>query len=170
MTSDVKETSETSITTPTDLTIRIDRIFDAPPELVWELWTDPDLMAEWLGPKAMTITFDEMDVRVGGAYSYSATGPDGSVVTFSGKYREVAPPRVLESTFNFSGIDCAESIDRLELEAVEGGRTLMICVSTFVSIEERDGKLRSGMSTGVTEGFEKADTLIARLRGEREQA
>ena len=159
MTSDVHELHTTSVTTPSDTVIRMERTFDAPRELVWKAHTDPELMAQWLGPNDVTITIEEMDVRPGGSYRYTARR-EGEEFGFSGEYREVDPPKVLEATFVFSGWD-STSVDRMELEELEGGRTRLVSTSTFDSQEERDGKLQSGMKRGVDDGYDKLDELLA---------
>lgn len=65
------------------------RTFDAPRELVFELWTDPKHLAHWWGPKGFTTTVHEMDVRPGGAWRYSMRGPDGVDYPFNGEFVEV---------------------------------------------------------------------------------
>lgn len=67
-------------------------------------------------------------------------------------------------TFEFSGVPGPVSVDRLELEELEGGRTRLVSISTFDSKEDRDGMLQSGMEKGVAEGYDKLDALLARRR------
>ena len=100
----------------------------------------------------------EADVRVGGKYTWT----EGEI-QFWGEYREVDPPNVLESTFEFSGAPGHVSVDRLELEELDGGRTRAFVVSTFDSREDRDAALQSGMEKGVVEGYEKMDAILERL-------
>jgi len=70
-----------------------------------------------------------------------------------------------ESTFEFSGIECAVSVDRVELEELDGGHTRAVVTSTFASKEDRDGKLSSGMERGMNDGYEKLDAQLARRQG-----
>jgi uncharacterized protein YndB with AHSA1/START domain len=163
MTNETRHT--TSITTPSDTTIRMEREFDAPRELVWEAYTDPELLSEWLGPKDRVLTVEHMDLRVGGSYRWTTPGDDGEELAFYGEIREVREPEVIEQTFEFSGVSCSVSVDRLELEELEGGRTRLVTISTFDTKEERDGKLQSGMEKGVVEGYEKLDEVLERLAG-----
>ena len=150
-------TNQVDISTPDDLTIRMEREFDYPRELVWEAYTEPELLAEWLGPHTADMTV-EADVRVGGTYTWT----EGEI-RFWGEYREVDPPNVLESTFEFSGAPGHVSVDRLELSDLEGGRTRIVTRSTFDSKEARDAALQSGMEKGVVEGYEKMDAILERL-------
>lgn len=68
MTNDTQ--NDTSITTPSDTQIRIERVFEAPRELVWEAHADPELLSEWLGPHDHPVTVTEMDLRPGGSYRW----------------------------------------------------------------------------------------------------
>jgi uncharacterized protein YndB with AHSA1/START domain len=155
MTNETKH--EVSITTPDDLTIRMEREFDYPRELVWEAYTEPELLAQWLGPHGTNMQV-EADVREGGTYTWV----EGEY-RFWGEYREVSAPEVLESTFEFSGAPGHQSVDRLELEELEGGRTRAVATSSFDSKEDRDAALQSGMEKGVIEGYEKMDAVLERL-------
>ena len=155
MTNDTKH--QVSITTPDDLTIRMEREFDYPRELVWEAYTEPELLAQWLGPHGTNMQV-EADVREGGTYTWV----EGEI-RFWGEYREVREPEVLESTFEFSGAPGHVSVDRLELQELGGGRTLAVATSSFDSKEDRDAALQSGMEKGVIEGYEKMDAVLERL-------
>jgi len=160
MTSDVQE-HKTSITTPSDTEIRMERTFDAPPEVLWEMHTDPELLAQWLGPHDNPVTVESIDLRVGGSYRWTASDREGGEIAFFGEYRVIEPPRVLETTFQFSGVPGFVSVDRLELEELDDGRTRLVSISTHESKESRDGMLQSGMEKGVNDGYEKLDELLA---------
>ena len=151
--------NETTITTPSDTEIRIERIVEAPRELVWDAYTDPELVAQWLGPRDLTMTDVQMDVRPGGAYRFTHARGD-QTFSFHGVYRELDPPNALEWTFNFEGFPRG-SVDRTEFEELDGGRTRIVTVSTFESKEDRDNMLNSGMESGVCEGYERLDELLA---------
>ncbi len=154
----------TTVTTLSDTEVRIEREFDAPRELVWEAYTDPELMCEWLGPRRLTMTVQEMDVRTGGSYRYTHSDQDGSYVFF-GEFREVDPPRLLVQTFQWEGNDAPPSVDRVEFEELEGNRTRIVVTGAFDSKESRDAMLEAGMEKGVREGYEKLDELLARRQG-----
>jgi uncharacterized protein YndB with AHSA1/START domain len=143
--------------------VGIERVFEAPPALVWKAHTDPELLREWLGPRRLTMTVEEMDVRPGGTYRYTHHSDDeGGPFVFFGEFREVEPPRLLVQTFQFEGNEHPPAVDRLELEELEGERTRLVVVSELHSTEARDAMLESGMEKGVTEGYEKLDELLAR--------
>ncbi|HKT84289.1 MAG TPA: SRPBCC family protein [Solirubrobacterales bacterium] len=162
MTSDANTPHPTTITTPSETEIRIERVFDAPRELVWEAYTDPELLCGWLGPHRLQMTVQEMDVRSGGAYRYTHSDGDGSYFFF-GEFLEVEPPRLLVQTFNFEGNADDESVDRVEFEEIAPDRTRLVITGNFKSVEARDGMLRSGMEKGVNEGYEALDRLLVQL-------
>lgn len=79
-----------------DLTIT--RVFDAPRDLVFQVWTDPKHVAKWWGPHHFTNPVCELDVRVGGAIRIHMRGPEGTVYPMSGVFNEINPPERLVFT------------------------------------------------------------------------
>jgi uncharacterized protein YndB with AHSA1/START domain len=74
--------------------IVIERTFDVPVNLIWQMWTQPEHFKNWYGPKGFTVPVAEMDVRVGGKHLFcmERQTPDGSMKMWStGEYREVVP-------------------------------------------------------------------------------
>src|SRR5258706_7231658 len=76
----------------------ITRVFDAPRDLVFKAWTDPEHLARWWGPKEFTNPVCEADVRVGGAWRIVMRAPDGGEYPCGGVYREIVPPERLVFT------------------------------------------------------------------------
>src|ERR1700733_13079275 len=74
-----------------DREITSSRIFRAPRQLVYEMWTDPDHIQHWYGPSGFRDTIHEMDVRPGGAWRHTLHGPDGTDYENESVYREVVP-------------------------------------------------------------------------------
>ncbi|HEU4735540.1 MAG TPA: SRPBCC family protein [Solirubrobacterales bacterium] len=162
MSAEANPRNATAITTLSDTEVRIERLFDAPREMVWEAYTDPELLCEWLGPRRLTMTVQEMDVRSGGSYRYTHQSDEDGPFVFYGEFREVDPPRLLVQTFDFESNDLGPSLDRVEFEPVGADRTRLVVTATFASVEARDSMLRSGMEKGVNEGYELLDELLAR--------
>jgi uncharacterized protein YndB with AHSA1/START domain len=75
-----------------DREIVISRVFDAPRELVWEVWTDPKHVVHWWGPNGFTTTIETMDVRPGGVWKHVMHGPDGTDYPNKSVFREVVKP------------------------------------------------------------------------------
>ncbi len=69
--------------------IRINRIYNAPVQIVWDAWTDPQQVALWWGPRGFTITTHSKDLRIGGSWNYTMHGPDKVDYPNSTKYFEV---------------------------------------------------------------------------------
>src|ERR1700679_363040 len=87
---------------PTDPLFTFSRTFTAPPESVWKVWTNPDLMAKWWGPKGFTTGTTKMDLRPGGEFHYSMFTPDGTEMWGKLIYRDIEPPKKLVYVTAFS--------------------------------------------------------------------
>ena len=81
--------------------ILIEHVFDAPRELVWKAWTDPEHVAKWWGPQGMTTRVDELDLRPGGRWRYVMMAPDGSEYPQKGVFREIVPPETIVTSAEF---------------------------------------------------------------------
>ena len=77
------------------------RVFDAPPELVWQAWTDPKIVTQWWGPAGFTTTTEVMDVRPGGTWIHTMQGPDGTKYPNKKVYKTVKKPSLL--TYSHGG-------------------------------------------------------------------
>ena len=119
----------------------IERSFDAPVDLVWQMWTDPEHFQAWYGPDGATIPVAKMDVRVGGArlVCMEMQSPDGPMqMWFTGEYREVVENELLVYTESMSDADGNVSSPgepgghpmstevRVELEDVRGRTKMML--------------------------------------------
>ena len=151
----------TTITTPTDREIRIERIFNAPVERVWKAFTDPKLVAQWWG-RGHKLVIERMEVERGGHWRYVEHGPDG-VNGFEGRYREVTPPARIVQTFEWDGMPGHVVIETVTLEPLSDGRSRVVNTSLFHTREERDGMLKSGMEQGLNESYAALDRLLATL-------
>jgi uncharacterized protein YndB with AHSA1/START domain len=87
----------------------IARVLDAPRDLVWQCFTQPERMKQWWGPKGVKILKSQMDLRVGGTYHYGMETPDGKVMWGRMVYREIAPPERLVFINSFSDEACGLS-------------------------------------------------------------
>ena len=80
----------------------ITRIFDAPRELVWKAWTDPEHLTRWWGPKGFTSPACKIDLRVGGKYLFCMRSPEGKDFWSTGVYREIVEPERIVWTDSFA--------------------------------------------------------------------
>ena len=155
-------TRETTIEADPSLpTIRIIRDFDAPREKVFRAWIEPELVAQWLGPKSTTMRIDQWDARTGGNYRYAALQDGEEVAAFYGSFHEVRPNERLVQTFTWEGMPDGVSLDTMTFEDLGDGRTRTIGLSVVDNFEARDAIMASGMEVGVYEGYEKLDALLA---------
>ncbi len=157
-----QQAATATITTPTDREIHIERVFDAPRDLVFATFTDPQLIPEWWGPRDGTTVVDQMDVRAGGSWRFITADCEGNETAFRGTYREVTPPERVVQTFEWEGMPGHVCIETAVFEDL-GDRTRVINTSLFHTTEERDGMLASGMERGLNETYARMDELLARL-------
>jgi uncharacterized protein YndB with AHSA1/START domain len=141
--------------------IRITRDFDASPEKVFRAWTDPDLVARWLGPRNSEIRIDSWDARTGGSYRYASVRDGEEIAAFYGSFHEIRPTERLVQTFTWEGMPDGVSLDTMTFEDLGNGRTRVVGVSVVDSLESRDAIMASGMEVGVNEGYEELDKLLA---------
>ena len=153
---------ETQIAADPDVPlVRITREFDAPPEKVYRAHVDPDLVAQWMGPRSTRMRIDQWDARTGGSYRYVASDENGEY-GFHGCFHELRPNELIVQTFPFDGMPDGVALEKLVLEDIGNGRTRLTATSLVDSFEGRDGFVASGMDVGVNEGYEKLDDLLAR--------
>ncbi|MGZ3675938.1 MAG: SRPBCC family protein [Ktedonobacterales bacterium] len=145
--------------------ILITREFAAPRELVYRAYTDPELLVQWLGPRRLTMAIDRFDVRDGGTWRYTHRDADGNVYGFHGVFHGMPSPDGIVQTFEFEGAPGHVSLESVNFEERDG-KTLVRQDAVFQSVEDRDAAIESGMETGINEGMERLDELLARLTSE----
>jgi uncharacterized protein YndB with AHSA1/START domain len=143
--------------------IIITREFDAPRDLVFRAHTDPELLAQWLGPRDLTMTVDQYDVRDGGKWRYVSKDSAGNEYGFHGVFHGTPSPDGIVQTFEFEGVPGHVALDTLTLQERDG-KTLLRSVSSFQSVEDRDGMVASDMERGVRESDERLGELLAKLQ------
>jgi uncharacterized protein YndB with AHSA1/START domain len=141
-------------------TIHITREFNAPVEAVFRAHVEQDLVAKWLGPRGLTMRVDRWDASTGGAYGYVHSQGDEEY-RFFGSFHEVRPNERIVQTFTYEGFPDSVSLETLTFEDLGGGRTRIRSTSMFETKDARDMMLASGMETGVVEGYEQLDDLLA---------
>ena len=140
--------------------VRIVREFDAPPEKVFRAHTDPDLLVQWLGPRDLEMEVLTFDCRTGGEYRYVHRRA-GEEYFFHGCFHDVRPSELIVQTFTFEGMPDHVALEKLVLDDLGDGRTRLTATSLCDSFEDRDAFVASGMETGVVEGYERLDELLA---------
>lgn len=144
----------------------ITREFDAPRVLVFKAFTDPDLYVQWLGPRGLTTKLETFEPRNGGSWRYIQTDKDGNTFAFHGVNHEVLPPERIIDTFEFEGLPETGHVllEVARFEELPGDRTRLTSQSVFLSVEDRDGMMQSGMEQGINESYERLDELLEKLK------
>jgi uncharacterized protein YndB with AHSA1/START domain len=153
------------------------RTYDAPVDMLWRAWTDPQEMKQWWGPKSFTNPVCELDVRVGGAWKIVMRSPDGTDYPITGVYREVVPNKRLVMTDSVaehnqdwhdlvnasrpegSGQSPTEYLITVTFEE-NNGRTTVSVRTHFNSAADRDALVKIGMSEGWNESFDKLTDVL----------
>lgn len=154
---------ETQIVAPEGLpVIEIKREFDAPVDRLFRAWVDPVLFAQWVGPRSIDTRVEDWDCSTGGRYRYSAGREGEEIARFYGSFHEVRENRRIVQTFTYEGWPDGVALEIMTFESLPDGRSRIHSVSVGKSVEERDAMVASGMETGIVEGYEKLDELLAR--------
>jgi uncharacterized protein YndB with AHSA1/START domain len=155
--------SETKIQAPAGVPfIDVSREFEAPRDLVFRAFTDPELLVQWLGPAKYEMVIDTYDVRAGGSWRYVHRDGEGHDFGFHGVFHGDPSPDGFTQTFEFEGAPGHVSLDHLTLEEHDG-RTTVRTHSVYQSLEARDAMVENGMAEGMTEGYNRLEALLGRL-------
>jgi uncharacterized protein YndB with AHSA1/START domain len=158
----MKNPGKLQITTPSDRELAMIRSFDAPRNLVWDAWTKPELIKQWLGVRGgWTFAVCEVDLKVGGKYRYVWRGPTGTEMGMGGVFREVVKPKRMVATEKFDDAwyegDAVDTTTFVE----SGGKTTVTTTVQYASKAVRDAVLKTPMEKGVAESYDKLDEVLA---------
>jgi uncharacterized protein YndB with AHSA1/START domain len=154
--------AKATITTPGERDVRIERIFNAPRDRVWKAMTDPKLVAQWWG-RGNKLVIERLEVERGGHWRF-VEHSDHGVHGFEGRFAEVTPPERVVQTFEWDGMPGHVALETMTLEDLGDGRTRLVTTSLFLTAEDRDGMLQSGMEGGLNESYAALDRVLATLR------
>ena len=144
----------------------LSRIIDAPRELVFKAFTDPQLYVQWIGPRGVKTDLGRFEQRDGGSWRYIQTDEQGNKFAFHGVNHEVKAPERIIGTFEFEELPETGHVilQTAKLEELAGNRTKLISQSVFQSVEDRDGMLASGMEMGVNESYDRLDEVLKKMK------
>lgn len=137
------------------------RVFDAAPDVVFRAMTDPDVIANWWGPREYETVIDHAEARTGGSWRFGNRDCDGNAHWFKGVYHDVVPNERVVQTFEYEGVPGHVSLETTTLEEV-GGRTRYRAVSVFQSVEDRDAMVKSGMEGGARDTMDRLAEIVER--------
>lgn len=144
------------------LDVVFERIFDAPRELVWKVYTEPERIARWWGTHGSTTEVVEMDLRPGGRWHYISHAPDREPIGFLGEYLEVDPPNLIRRTFAVEGAPFAPGNETMTLEDLGDGRTKITERGHFGSQADIDFQVQVGMIEGALGMYDRLAGEIAK--------
>ena len=108
------------ITFPSDLEVVVTREFDAPIQLVFDVFTKPEHVRNHIAPFGEKVTVCSIDLRVGGDYHYVFVTNDGIECSFRGTYLEIEPPTRTVETWVFEGWPDVEAVESMDLQETDG--------------------------------------------------
>jgi uncharacterized protein YndB with AHSA1/START domain len=148
---------------PSDRETRASRLFRAPVERVFRLFTDPATVPHLMSSDPGAVTIETMEFRPGGRFAFLVRQKDGSTVRFSGEYREIVPPRKVVNTFEVSLQPGVVAIETDEFEPV-GEFTRITVTWQYTRTSDRDFMAGPAMEAEVTAIWDNLADLLARSR------
>jgi len=158
----------------------ISRVLNAPRDLVWRAFTEPDRMKEWWGPKGFTVHVSKMDLRAGGIYHYGMKAPDGTPMWGKFVFREIQAPERMVMLSSFSDeaggttrhpmapVWPLEMLSTFTFEEVPGGKTGFTVRWSPHNASEDERKLFDGAHASMQQGWggtlEKLEGYLAKAR------
>ena len=140
--------------------VEVTREFAATPAQLFKIMTDPDLVAEWLGPRNLDATVEEYDVRPGGTYRYIHRDDSGEYA-FRGVFHTVEQDKLVIQTFEWEGAPGEVCLEKVTLEPTDNGVRLHQ-QSVFPSVDARDQSIEYGMESGIHDSMDRLAELLAK--------
>jgi uncharacterized protein YndB with AHSA1/START domain len=143
--------------------LHLERVFDAPAELLLQAHTDPELLVQWLGPRRLQTRVERLEAHDGGRWRFVQWGEDGTEHWFHGVFH--GDPSVdggITQTFEYEGAPGQVLLEHVSFDE-QDGRTTLRATSVFTTVEARDAMIASGMESGVEDGFARLDELVERM-------
>ena len=159
-------TSNTQIIAEKDkLELFIIREFDAPREMVFKAFSDPEILVQFFAPFDYTLHFNHHDYRTGGSYSWCNKNKEGKTLcTFYGVIHELTAPERIIQTSEFMELPERGNaiLEIIKFEDIQNNRTKMTIHDVCPSVATRDAIISSGMDKGLVDIFDKLDKLLSK--------
>lgn len=141
-------------------TLIMERVFNAPRELVFSAHGDPDRIAQWWGPRGWSLSHNQMDFRPRGTWHYCMQGPAGEESWGLTTYKEIVEPHriVYTDVFSDSEGNVAEGMPEMQVISEfsdEGGKTRLTSRTRFASIEDLNKVIEMGVEEGAAETWDR---------------
>lgn len=144
-----------------DRILQLTRIFDAPRALVFKVWTRPEHIPHWWGPRGYTTLSAEMDLRPGGAWRLRSRHKDGGETTEQGVFHEIIEPERLLFTHAWVDPDGKAGLETLvtvRFAEHDGKTRLTFRQEVFDTVENRDGHVE-----GWSESLDMLEEYLAKI-------
>ena len=152
----------------------ITREFAAPRQLVWDVWTTPEHIEKWFGPKGFNTRVEELDFQVGGRSNYIMVGPDGTEYPAVGVFKEIVPIEKIVSTDEwgekieeleaFKNVDLPQDMILTALFDDLGQKTKLTLITSHKSVEDKEKHEKIGVIAGWNSSFDKMDEYLAEIQ------
>jgi uncharacterized protein YndB with AHSA1/START domain len=150
-----------------DREIVVTRLLDAPRELVFDVWTNPEHVDQWWGPRGFRNSTHDMDVRAGGAWNYVMHGPDGVDYDNRASYLEVVRPERLVYLHGSGVANDPKEFHVTVTFADEGARTRLTMRAVFATAALLEEQKKFGAVEGGRETMDRLEEFLAAMNANR---
>ncbi len=152
-----------ALASPGERQLVITRTIDAPRELVFQAWTEPQHLVHWWGPRGFTTPVCEMDVRPAGGFRITLRSPEGEEYRIKGVYHEIVAPERLVYTngWDEAGRPGGESLVTVTFADYDG-RTKLTILTEFASVADFETFKRMGVVEGWGESLDRLEGHLAK--------
>ena len=144
----------------------VERLFDAPRELVFKAWSEAERLSQWWGPRGWTVPYCKVDFRPGGVWHYCMEGPGGMQSWGKAVYNEIVVPERIVYTDTFSD-EAGNQAPGMPVMVItvefidEGGKTRVVSRGEFASREDLESLIQMGLIQGLTETWDRLEEYLA---------
>ncbi len=153
------EHGSTVVEFPSDLEVRVTRAFEAPIQLVFDVFTKPEHVRKTIAPFGEQVTACSIDLRVGGSYHFVFVTDDGVECSFRGTYLEIEPPTRSVQTWRFEGWPDTEAVESMDLRETDGVTTLV----WTLAFSDQAGRDHMTKYDGIEAGFDNVADYLRTL-------
>ncbi len=151
---------------PATRELTLERVFNAPRALVFQMWSDPDHLKQWFGPKGWTLPVCTVDFRPGGAWHYCMRGPDGEESWGKAIYEEIVTPEriVYRDTFTDAEGNPVPGMPEMVVTvnlAEQAGKTTLTSTTQFATVADLEAVLAMGVTEGIIETWDRLEDYLA---------
>jgi uncharacterized protein YndB with AHSA1/START domain len=144
---------------PRELEVLVTREFEAPIQLVFDVFTKPEHVRKTIAPFGEEVTVCEIDLRVGGDYRFVFVTDDGTECSFRGTFLEVEPPIRTVETWHFDGWPDAGAVETVELHETDGGTKM----TWLLAFRDQEGRDHMTKFDGIEANFENVANYLRSL-------